>query len=89
MKTKSSRLVIRGAYFYKIKLKITLISTAPYGRNSEVLGTCERLAQGRYSVIRQPGVKSTTCWLQIQSHNRYATEPHGCEIVNWHVCALG
>ena len=24
MKTKSSRLVIRGGYFYKIKLKITL-----------------------------------------------------------------
>ena len=54
----------------------------------EVLGTCERLAQGRYSVMRQLGVEPTTCRLQIQSHNRYATEPHGCEIVNWHVYAL-
>ena len=27
----------------------------------QALGTCERFAQGRYSVMRRPGVEPTTC----------------------------
>ena len=28
---------------------------------SEALGTCERLAQGRYTAARRPGVEPATC----------------------------
>ena len=45
---------------------------------SEVLGTCERLFQGRYLAMRQPGVEPATCWLQVQHPNHYTTEPHLC-----------
>ena len=43
---------------------------------SEALGTCERLAQGRYSAMRRPGVEPATCWLQVQRPKHYTTEPH-------------
>ena len=40
---------------------------------SEALGRCERLAQGRYSVMQRPGVERATCWLQVQ-HLKLYTE---------------
>ena len=42
---------------------------------SEVLGTRERLSQGRYSAMRRPGVAPATCWLQVQRPNHCTTEP--------------
>ena len=42
---------------------------------SEALGTCVRLAQGRYSAMRRPGVEPATCWLHDQRSNHYTTEP--------------
>jgi len=41
----------------------------------EAIGTCERLAQGRYSEMRWPGVEPATCWFQVQRPNHYTTEP--------------
>jgi len=36
---------------------------------SESLGTCERLAEDRYSAMRRPGVESAICWLQVKRPN--------------------
>ena len=40
----------------------------------EALGTCERLAHGRYSAMRRPGVELTTSWLQGQRLNHNTSE---------------
>jgi len=40
---------------------------------------CERLAQGRYSAMRRPGVESATCWLQVQRPNHYTSESHSVD----------
>ena len=42
---------------------------------SEALGTCERLAQDRYSAMRWPEVEPASCLLQVQRPNHYTTEP--------------
>jgi len=47
--------------FSEINYCINQISIAPYGITSEAQGTCERLAQVRYSAMRRPGVELATC----------------------------
>ena len=50
---------------------------------SKVLRTCERLAQGRYSATRRPGVEPATCWLQVQRPNHYTTSTSGTDVTTF------
>ena len=46
---------------------------------SQALGMCERLAQGRNSAMRRPGVEPATCCSQVQRPNHYAALSHSTD----------
>jgi len=57
-----------GIVRYRLDFKIKLLKFLQRHTvvTSEALGTCERLAQGRYSAMWRSGVEVATCWLQVQ-----------------------
>ena len=56
-------ITVRSAVAFR---SVPEIISSPYTViTSEALGTCERLAQGRYSAMRRPGVEPATLLIAI------------------------